>query len=658
VLLAAGAVIADKLRLSRKLGQGGMGVVWEARHLTLDTLVAVKLIRPERVLADPVLLARFEREARATARIAHPHVVKVMDYGTLDGVVPYLVMELLGGFSLAELLEKGGRLSVSTARSLVHQVAGALGAAHEAGIIHRDIKPHNVFITGEAAGYPVFVKVLDFGVAKMLGDSQVPGADAALTQTGTVIGSPPYMSPEQIEGHKDADLRSDLWSLGVILYESLTGALPFQGGSFVSVGSAILRGKYTPASELRPSLGRAIDDWFAKALSVDPEGRFQSAEEMAAAFPEDLGAADAPPSVRVTPASAFATTVHDGIEAVARPEVPEATEPPEETADHAPVAERPLAVAAAGDVSPDPEGASAPPRPENREKTKAWRWVAAAGAGLVAIAGGVFVRARVAAPAGCPKGMVLVPGATYRMGSAADAETPSDETPPHPVTVKAFCLDVTEVRVKDYSACADCEKPLFTVELEGLTPNGRSFESQFCNRGDTPDHPMNCVDWHQASAYCKALGRRLPTESEWELAARGEEARPYPWGKLPPSVERLNACGKECSLMLTEKREAVGKGPWPAMYGADDSAPRTSPVGRYPAGATPLGVLDLAGNVWEWTESPYCPYGKEDCGDSRRVLRGGGWDTIESLDVRAARRYPSAPTARGRSIGFRCAKTL
>lgn len=110
--------------------------------------------------------------------------------------------------------------------------------------------------------------------------------------------------------------------------------------------------------------------------------------------------------------------------------------------------------------------------------------------------------------------------------------------------------------------------------------------------------------------------------------------------------------------MLTERREAVGKGPWPAMYGADDAAPRTAPVGRYPSGATPAGVFDLAGNVWEWTASPYCPYGKDDCGDSRRVLRGGGWDTTESQDVRAARRYPSAPTARGRSIGFRCAKAL
>src|SRR6185503_7677088 len=134
VELAAGAIIAGKLRLLRLLGQGGMGIVWAARHEALDTDVAVKLIRPERVAADPALIARFEREAKTTARIAHPHVVRVMDYGTVDGVVPFIVMELLGGFSLAELLERGGRLSLATAQVLVQQVASALESAHERGV--------------------------------------------------------------------------------------------------------------------------------------------------------------------------------------------------------------------------------------------------------------------------------------------------------------------------------------------------------------------------------------------------------------------------------------------------------------------------------------------------------------------------------------------
>jgi formylglycine-generating enzyme required for sulfatase activity len=624
VELRPDAVIAGKLRLQAPLGQGGMGVVWAARHLTLEIDVAVKLIRPERVAADPALVARFEREARATARIAHPHVVQVMDYGAVDGAVPYLVMELLRGASLGELLERGGRLSFATARSLVQQVGSALESAHEHGVVHRDVKPHNVFLTQGSEGTPLFVKVLDFGVAKMLSDTQAPGGSAELTETGVVLGSAPYMSPEQLEGSKNVDLRSDLWSLAVIAYEVLTGARPFQGSSFVAVGAAVLKGTYQPASELRPDLPASIDDWFAKALCLDPDGRFQSARAMVAAFADQ----ESPPAEAGEP------------EPDARPSASAAAvapAPPGSTASHAPVA--------------------AAPGPRRWLRRRVVLLVAAA---VAAVAGGAGLAApgRTVGSAGCPGGMVVIGGATFPMGSAVEGETPSDETPPHGVTVPSFCLDVTEVTVAAYAACTTCERPRMTVEFEGLTPNGRTAWSPFCNGPEARDHPVNCVDWHQAQAYCANQGKRLPTEAEWELAARGPERRTYPWGNAPPSSKRLNACGLECSRMLTDRRDTVGKGPWFAMFDEDDSAPATAPVGRYPAGATPAGVMDLAGNVWEWTSSPYCPYGADDCGDSRRVLRGGGWDTVESQDVRAARRYPSTPTARGKSIGFRCAKGL
>lgn len=632
-----------------------MGVVWAARHLTLETDVAVKLIRPERVAADPTLAARFEREARATARIAHPHVVQVMDYGALDGGVPYLVMELLRGFSLAELLERGGRLSFATARALLEQLGSALESAHEHGIVHRDIKPHNVFITEESRGYPIFVKVLDFGVAKVLGSAEAPGASPALTETGVVIGSAPYMSPEQLEGRKNVDLRSDLWSLAIIVYETLTGAQPFQGSSFVAVGAAVLNGRYRPASELRPNLPASIDDWFARALCLDPDGRFQSAHEMVAAFVvQESPPADIEESLRSAALAAFATTaaapaLREGASGQGSrgsdPRLDPASVPEDaigSTVVHAPLAKR-------------PEAAVAP-------TARAARWprfaLFAAAAGL-----SVIVGLRVAAPGrtaplgDCPAGMRLIAGATFPMGSVAEGETPGDETPLHDQRVPRFCLDTTEVTVDAFSACATCEKAPKTAEIEGLTPNGRAFWSQFCNPAQASDHPVNCVDWQQAKSYCVASGKRLPTEAEWELAARGTIAKTYPWGQAPPSGERLNACGAECSRMLTERLEKVGKGPWPGMHGGDDSAPSTAPVGHYPGGATPEGVLDLAGNVWEWTESHYCPYGKDECDDSRRVLRGGGWDTVESQYVRAAHRRPSAATARGWSIGFRCAAT-
>jgi serine/threonine-protein kinase len=207
-----------------------MGVVWAARHLTLGTDVAIKFIRRERIATDPGLLTRFEREAKTLASIAHPNVVRIMDFGT-EAATPYIVMELLQGFSLAELFEQGGRLSVATVRAVVEQVGGALNAAHDKGVVHRDIKPQNIFVTGGGADQTLALKVLDFGVAKLLDTSSVPVASGVLTETGVVLGSAPYMSPEQLEARSSIDLRSDLWSLGVIAYEALTGARPFAGSS-------------------------------------------------------------------------------------------------------------------------------------------------------------------------------------------------------------------------------------------------------------------------------------------------------------------------------------------------------------------------------------------------------------------------------------------
>jgi len=639
-----------------------MGSVWLAEHLSLAMEVAVKFIRPERAAADPTLVQRFEREAKAAARITSPHVVQIKDYGIADETTPYIVMERLRGRSLTEVLDDGGRLSLRRVGEVVVDVAEALASAHALGIIHRDIKPQNIYIT-EAQPQPV-VKVLDFGVAKVVSDAQVPGG-TAITETGMVIGSPPYMSPEQLEGSRDVDQRADTWSLGIVAYQALTGVLPFRGGSFVRVGANVLRGKYVPASELRPELPKAIDDWFAKALCVNRDGRFESARAMAQAFAQLLVAmkasvVDHVPSARTRGSVAHATTELDS-------PLPEhtATSPRAARAPAGHTAETVIGQTTAAETV---SSISMGPR---RMATVRWLrpavWVAALSAGVVGLWLALDQRHTDApappapsvslAPGSCPPAMIFVPGGAFDMGTVAGDDVRNNETPQHRVEVEPFCIDTTEVTVAAYAECGSCGAAPQSVDSKEITSRAQQFWSRFCNAGhaDRQDHPINCVSWNQAQGYCAARGKRLPSEREWELAARGSEGRLFPWGNDAPSATLVNACGAECSGMLNDMLQQLGTGSWSSMYDEHDGAASTAPVGSYPRGGSPLGVLDLAGNVWEWTASAYCYYDEQDCVESRRVLRGGGWDIPDPNAVRTTRRHPGAPNGRGHNIGFRCA---
>jgi serine/threonine-protein kinase len=274
-LLSNGVMIAGKYRLDRPLARGGMGSVWVARHLALDMPVAIKFMDASIASLDEALV-RFEREAKLSARIRSPHVVEILDYGT-DLGRPYIAMELLLGEHLGERLRREGRLALPDAATIVVQVAKALRRAHEAGVVHRDLKPANVFLS--RFDDEEIVKLLDFGIAK-----SGWGDDAEVTKTGVVLGSPSYMSPEQVRGIKYIDHRSDLWSLGVLLYRALTGQMPFQGESNLDVALRIAGEPYPLATSVAPDLPIEVDDLFARALARDREERFQSAREMAAAI--------------------------------------------------------------------------------------------------------------------------------------------------------------------------------------------------------------------------------------------------------------------------------------------------------------------------------------------------------------------------------------
>ncbi|WP_437627861.1 serine/threonine-protein kinase [Sorangium sp. So ce1151] len=274
--LAEGSVIAGRYRLERMLARGGMGSIWVARHLQLDVGVAVKLMASE-YAASTTARARFEREARAAAQLKIPNVVHVHDYGIEDDT-PFLVMELLEGEDLETRLAREGRLTEAATLTIVTQVCKALRRAHEMGVIHRDLKPANLFLSRQDEDE--LVKVLDFGIAKAEG-MLLAGKE---TKTGTLVGSPYYMSPEQVRRSKSLDRRSDLWSVGVIIYRCLTGRLPFPGEEIGEVFVAICTEDFPLPSSLAPELGPEVDRFFARALMRDPEHRFQSASELAEAF--------------------------------------------------------------------------------------------------------------------------------------------------------------------------------------------------------------------------------------------------------------------------------------------------------------------------------------------------------------------------------------
>ncbi len=265
------SVLAGRYRLERQLGKGGMGSVWLAEHLSLRSWVAVKLMDPA-IAATPEGAERFRREAQAAASLRSAHVVQVLDYGVHE-TTPYLVMELLNGESLAGCLEREKRLSPERTVAIMTQVSRALGRAHSAGIVHRDLKPDNVFLVREDD--QELVKILDFGIAKTP-SSTFGGME---TKTGVTMGTPYYMSPEQVEGKKAVDFRTDLWAMAVITSECMTGVRPFDGSTYGELLLNICARPIAPPSA-QGFLLRGFDEWFAKATSRDQELRFASAQEL------------------------------------------------------------------------------------------------------------------------------------------------------------------------------------------------------------------------------------------------------------------------------------------------------------------------------------------------------------------------------------------
>lgn len=278
VPFAVGDMIAGKYEVTGLLGSGGMGYVISARHVELGEMVALKFLRPE-ALAHAELVERFAREARAAAKIRSEHIANVFDVGTLSDGTPFIVMEYLDGKDLADYLHQEGALPISVAVEYIMQACEALAAAHANGIVHRDIKPENLFLTQQAQGMHT-IKVLDFGISKIA----LPRGKRDLVRTQMALGSPVYMSPEQIRRSDQVDARSDIWAVGCVLFELLTGVTAFDEPSLLELSAAILEREPVPLSTLRPDASEELENVVLRCLTKNPDERYQNVAELAAAL--------------------------------------------------------------------------------------------------------------------------------------------------------------------------------------------------------------------------------------------------------------------------------------------------------------------------------------------------------------------------------------
>jgi eukaryotic-like serine/threonine-protein kinase len=328
--LAPGVVIAGRYQLERALGQGGMGVVWAAMHTVTRKRVALKFLRGP-LHMRPELRRRFMREARAASAVVHPNVLEVHDVLELEDETPVMMMDLLEGETLGQRLTRKGRLSLSETADILLQVVSGVGTAHAVGVVHRDLKPDNVFLMDRE---PPSVRVIDFGIAKLVSAEGPAAETGAITGTGAMLGTPCYMSPEQSFGERDIDHRSDIWAIGVIFYECLTGARPVEGDSIGQVVKRLVTDGITPIAVILPDLPPEISDLVDRMLCREREGRPQDLREVSEILSRhtgvrapEFGAATSEPAARPAEASGPAHGVpsrpehaaHDRVHALVAP---------------------------------------------------------------------------------------------------------------------------------------------------------------------------------------------------------------------------------------------------------------------------------------------------------------------------------------------------
>ncbi len=614
-----GHVVDGKYKLEESLGRGGMGSVYRARHMLIGDEVAVKILRPE-MARDENAVERLRREARAARHLRNPHTINVTDFGASDDGLVYMVMEYVRGRSLRDVLGAEVRLDPRRTATIVAQIADGLDQAHAQGIVHRDLKPDNVMIVAGADGAET-VRVLDFGIAKL---SDVETKLRTLTHEDVIIGTPCYLSPEQC-GSGDVGPWSDVYSLGVMLYEMVAGDVPFNGRTALEVARHHVFTPPPPPRRLNPALSEQAEAVILRALAKDPQDRYASAGALAQAFDE---------AASLLSGSELASTMELDTKRLAAEA--ETTDLPNRVTAPDQKPARPTVAEPAGTMA----AALVETQTEPRRRGRVWL---VAGIVVVVAVLGLTIWAAIRFRSSPPQrviphmdDMVLVPAGSFVMGSDTTLPDCQDERPAHSVDVSAFYIDRTEVTNGQYRAFCDATQRAY--------PSNPGWDADYFL--SKPDYPVVYVSWQDAGDFAKWAGKRLPTEAEWEKAARGTDQRTYPWGNdLRPGVT--------------------------TVPGEADGYANTAPVGSFPSGASPYGCVDMIGNVFEWTQDWYQPYPgsdgawdlKHDTGYYKRVLRGGSF--VARPDVkdgyggvtRASERFCEAPGYASANIGFRCAKT-
>ncbi len=680
-----GSIVAEKYLVESVVGEGGFAIVYRANHQIWNRPVALKVFKA----LDEVppehrdrLLKEFVQEGALLAELSEKSaaIVQARDVGMLTtkrgAVIPYMVLEWLEGRSLEDIIaaERASgtvvKRSVAQAMALLQPVAQALALAHERGIAHRDVKPANVFVLGDPYAAQPAVKLLDFGIAKVVQDAQKMSGSFTKTSGQITSFTPAYGAPEQFSrDYGSTGPWTDVFALTLIFVELLTAREPLGGDTLTQLAFAAVDTNKRPTPRtLGADIPDSIEGVFNKALSVRVDNRFKTAGEFWAAL---SAAARGEDWEIVSGKTVFASD--GGARVITSPSPSSGNVPqPAASAAPAPPVKRTGLIVGAGMATAALLGAVGFlfARGNGREGADK----PAASASVVAAP----PDAAAAAPPKpkCPDGMLFVPGGPFRMGSNPLPGVPEHETPQHPVRLSPFCMDQYEVTVAKYMDCAKSGKcnridgDAAVNEWKGITPAQKKTYDPLCNLREPaarPDHPVNCINWADAFTYCRENAKTLPTEAQWEFAARGNAQLKFPWGDDPDFEGRLNACGSECL--------AWGKANDPhnfpkAMYEFSDGAETTARVGMYKKGKSPFGIEDMSGNVFEWVEDFIGPYPTEKGGKAleeqvdprgpqdgaERVVRGGGWNSLDLFWLRPTYRW-SRPATKFRShgIGFRCA---